>query len=57
MKSPYDGVIYIFGGRNIFAMNKLEVYSPIDNTFKIVSKESHTKVLPRLNHSMIPYKN
>jgi hypothetical protein len=56
-KSPYDGKMYIFGGRNIHPLNKLETYDPIRNQFKVVNRESFTIVLGRYNHTMLSYKN
>ena len=33
---PYDGEIYIFGGRSTEAIKKLEIFDPMKNQFTIL---------------------
>jgi hypothetical protein len=57
VKSTYDNTIYIFGGRNIMPLNKLETFDPSTKHFKFISYENCSYVPGRFNHSMISYKD
>ena len=38
IKTFYDEKMYLFGGRNSHPINKLEIFNPIDQTFKNLTK-------------------
>lgn len=57
LKSPHDGKIYLFGGRNIGPLSKLEVFDSKWKVFKVLQNENATEIKGRFNHSMVSYMN
>eukprot|EP00347_Sterkiella_histriomuscorum_P010691 403375295 len=57
LKSSYDNKVYIFGGRNIAPLPRLEQYDLETNAFKLIYHDYEHKIQGRFNHSMIQYEN
>jgi hypothetical protein len=57
LRSPHDHKIYLFGGRNIGPLSKLEIYDPKWKSFKLMPNENATEIKGRFNHSMISFMN
>jgi len=57
LKSPYNNMIYLFGGRNIMALNKLETFNTETKHFTFLSFENSSYVPGRFGQSMISYKD
>lgn len=49
-----DQDIYIFGGRGVKALSKLEIYNPLSNLFTVVNSAS---TQGRYNHTIVKYQS
>lgn len=57
LKSPYDKTVYLFGGRNIMALNKLETFEPTSRRFAFLGFEGCSYAPGRFGHSMVAYRD
>ncbi|CDW88087.1 kelch motif family protein [Stylonychia lemnae] len=57
LRSTHDQRIYMFGGRNIGPMSKLEIYDPKWKCFKLMQQENASQIKGRFNHSMVNFFN